>query len=292
MSAGVPKLAFFLTFAALGCYFLLGARLLVAAGIPYDEEGGSPFLKLHPGTYVAAIACALRLCAGLRPLCVCWRLAARDRGLAAAGAAILFCVLYEATLSGAGGLVMLLDSFLPACLVGISLADMTPEQASRLTGYLRLLVLLNAAIALGEMAAHAHLVPSDDPSASPRAEFRPAALYDHPLTGAAATMIGVLLAPPPRLGAPWRVVWQCVLIAALISFGGRAAIAMTCVALTVQCGWKAGRYILARRLRPIDFRMPSLCAFAAIPICWLFSTSGMAERLETHSYWDPSAETR
>ncbi|MEJ0047284.1 MAG: glycosyltransferase [Rhodospirillales bacterium] len=157
---------------------------------------------------------------------------------------------------------------------------------------LRALFLFNASVALGESAAGAHLIPLDPSIPERAADFRPTSLYDHPLTGAAATMIGMFLLPDPARRPLAACAYATCMFAALLVFGGRVALAL---AILFMCGWYAcclGQKIMSRRVALTQLA-PALIAVAAggAAVCGVLA-SGLGDRLVAHLYWDPSARAR
>lgn len=277
---------------ALAADFILGGRVLAALGIPYADEGGSLIVKLHPGTYLSACAMAARLAAGGNPLHSIWQLSWRQPSLALYIGAIMYCCVHEMMLTGSGGLVMLLDTFLPAGMIGVALSGITMAESARLVAILRALLLINAALALGEVATHSHVIDIVDPAAEPNAEFRPVALYDHPLTGAAATMMGVGLGPCARRAPVGSLVYAICMFAALLAFGGRVALALAVLAALGHYACRFVRRAAASCLAAADLALPIAAAAAALPLAWMAAANGLADRLMAHLYWDPSAQTR
>lgn len=280
--------------------FTLSGRIMAAIGVPYSNDGGPLIAKLHPGTYISACAVMARLATGLTPLTEAWRLIWRERKLAFYLCATLFCILYETLFTGAGGITLLVDVFLPAGLVGVALADITPSQATYLTRILQYLFMLNAIIALAEATIGGHLVPVADAS-EPLvvdsalqfgAEFRPTALYDHPLTGGTATLLGLLLYPDRRSMPLCCAAYTLCMFIALLAFGGRIAIALAMCAGAWLYARHVARRALLGRLLPVDLAPLLTLGALALPVAGFALTSGLASRLLAHLYWDASAQTR
>jgi hypothetical protein len=278
--------------AALVVESTISSNLLSALGSHYVADGGWLVEKLHPGSYLAAAAMATRMATGFRPMRNAWLLIWHEPDLVVFLGAIAFCMIYATVITGAGNLVALMDSFMPAGMIGIALVGMTKLDAVWVKNLLRLLFLLNAFLALGEAVAGTHLVPIDPGLHERASDFRPTALYDHPLTGSAATMLGLLLLP----NAARRPIAACAygtsMFAALLVFGGRVALLLT---LLFMAGWYLsclGQRAARRRVAPSHLA-PVLVAVAAggAVVCGVIE-SGLGERLIAHLYWDPSARAR
>jgi hypothetical protein len=290
MQRGLSSLAISLAFLAIAAEFTISASLLTVAGSDYVSDGGWLPEKLHPGSYLAASALAAHAAASGRPLRDGWDFIWRKRDIAAFLGGIGFCLLYAAIMTGTGNLIVLLDTFLPAGMLAVVLADMTQAQRALLRRMALLCLVVNAGLAFAEAAAGAHLIPIDPAIPERPEDFGPTALYDHPLTGAASTMTGLFLMPAGS--RPWRVVYGVWMFAALVAFGGRVALALTIIIMAGACLAGIVHQIGQRHLfiRPASFvaAMSVTCAAAVT----LVLGSGLATRLQTHFYWDPSAQAR
>jgi hypothetical protein len=279
--------------------------LLVSAGMPYTLQGGSLFAKLHPGTYAAGLAMLVRMTSYARARNSLIAAAALQQDFVAFMLAITFCLMYAFCLTGTGGLISLLDTFLPAGMVGFALAGASEQQLVFLRKLLGTLFLVNAVIALIEAVAGTAMIPmpsyvNDTPPADPGRppEFRPTALYDHPLTGAAATMLALMLCRPPPEAASRRFrhllfyVHKGVLFVALLAFGGRMALLLYVAGVVAVYAQNVLRRAIGRRLTWQDL-LPALVAPAlSVPLIALSLGMGVAGRLQAHLYWDVSAQTR
>jgi hypothetical protein len=286
------KLVIWFVMATLGVELTVSSNLLTALGSHYVSDGGLLVEKLHPGTYLAATSMVARLATGSRLSRGLWLLARRETELVVFLAVIAFCVFYALVMTGVGNLVALMDSFLPAGMIGVALAGITKADAARVKNLLRILFLVNACLALGEAAAGTHFVPLDPAIRELAADFRPTALYDHPLTGSAATMLGLFLLPDPVRRPFAACAYGICMFAALLVFGGRVSLLL---ALLFMSGWYLsclGQKVARRRVAPAQLA-PLLIAAAAIGavLCAVLE-SGLGERLVTHLYWDPSARAR
>jgi hypothetical protein len=157
---------------------------------------------------------------------------------------------------------------------------------------LRSLFLLNATFGLVEVATGAHVVPFFGMNSEHPADYRPIALYDHPLTGAAATMMGLLLCPD-RLQAPWwRRIYQVWMFAALLAFGGRVAALATILGAVWLYTWPLIRKATSAQLAALHVVGSFVALLMGATFLAAIVYGGMAERLSEHFYWDPSAQSR
>lgn len=267
----------------------VSANLLTWLGISYVTEGGSLLTKLHPATDLIILASVIIVFQrdGLRELLEKPPLLLLFIG------AMFTCVLGSALLTGAGNLVVLLDTFLSAGLLASVLAGAGSAEIARLRRMMQILLAANAVLALAEVAAHATLVPlylnyaAYHPHDS---DFRPTAMFDHPLTGSVMTMFGLALAP--RRGSV-RVFYTALIWTALLAYGGRMALLASLAILAGLAAERGKTLVLTRD--PAASRMVLRAAAGAVVLVVLIGlalTSGVGTRLVGHLYWDDSAQVR
>jgi len=282
-----------LVFCALTMEMSVSANLLTWLGVPYVTDGGAFPLKIHPGTYFVGLAFLMM---GLEQAASARHFTGGLGKVAHVNfylGAVIFCMIHVTVMTGMCNLIVLLDTFLPAGLMAALLHDATPLERRSLRCLLQSGIAFNAVLALGEAALHANVIPlylNDAEYHAAVEDFRPTALYDHPLTGGLMTMMGVALAPARFL---LRVPYTILQIAAALAFGGRMAVAAIVLSGFVLAGIQLGRDVLRRDRRSavhlICLSLISLGFFglAAGAIC-----AGFGARLAGHLYWDQSAQVR
>lgn len=291
-SAG--KVAIGLAAAAVIVNLLVSGNLLAAVGIPYAAEGGSLIVKLHPGTYLAALSVAAM--AWRRPVATVTGLLAGARVPMLYLGSLAGCCGFAAVATGRVHLVVFLENFMPAGLLALVLGRAGGAALRRL-GFAVLAVLaLGVAVSVAETLLQTHLVPIvlDGREELERPEeFRGAGLYDHPLTGAMLTAAGLFLANSEGVGRRWRAALTAVFGVGLVAFGGRTALVLAAAAFA---GWQGagmlGR-LMRRSLRRADV-VAAACAVTVVPaaLALLLTQTGVGARLVSHLYWDDSAQVR
>jgi hypothetical protein len=270
----------------------VSGNLLTDLGIAYTTEGGTPAEKIHPASYLMIFAGLLRLATDAVGRVASSRAYAKYHALMVYTGGIVFCTVYGLLFSGTGNVIALLDTFLPAGCAAFTLSTMSPKQREWLGMVITLLCTVNAAIAIIESAGQTRLVPAGPDALDPQREFRPAALYDHPLTGSAATVLGLLLSA--RLAWPSAVVMPCqaILLIGMVCFGERAPLAIGLGLLIIAGIVSSGRRIIQRQ--PCYRRIAVLVwtGFIAALVIAAVLVDGLSDRLAAHSYWDDSAQVR
>jgi hypothetical protein len=287
------RLSWHFALAAVVVEFTVSASLLTDAGSSYVSEGGDILEKIHPGSYLALLAGLCRVADSLYwphsapPL---WR--QRNRALGVFIGGILFCCAYALACSGSGGVIALVDTFLPAGMLALALSDMPRHGLRRLRRLTQSLLVLNAMVALGEMATQCHLVPVSLSGGDTAAEFRPTGFYDHPLTGAAATMMGVFLRPDAARAPVRSLGFSTLMMAALLAFGERTPLFLAVIALS--CCYAAGlaEKMFRRALRWWDALPILIASLIGVLVASVVFAGGISSRLSAHLYWDASAQVR
>ena len=272
---------------------MISANLLTLIGLPYVTEGGALPLKIHPGTYLLGCGFLVFLVGRERPNRVIWCCGGGDANIAIFLIALLACIAYALMTTGMGNIVVLLDTFLPAGLLAAVMNQGQSHEQWWLRRVLQWGIFANAMLALGEASVHANLVPlylNDAAFHAASGEFRPTALYDHPLTGGVMTMIGLALVPRQGFG---RLTYALLLSAGLLAFGGRVAVAVAVLRMATVAAVEMASRVLRRDRTAIHLLLRwgalMLLGLGAIgTVC----AAGLGDRLLGHLYWDPSAQVR
>ncbi len=277
--------------AAIALELCVGANLLTCAGIPYVSEGGPLPLKLHPGSYLLALALCVQAIGG--GSAGCWRFLWSEAFLAGFLAAMIICVTYAALMTGPGNLVVLLETFIPAGFAAAVLSQASRQDVTVLRHVLRWGILANSLLAVCEAVLEKNLIPlylNDAVYEAAQEDFRSTALYDHPLTGSMMTMLGIALAPSRPLV---RLPYLAVTTSSLLAFGGRMALAMTILGAVLLACIAFGEKLLRRDRGAVLCLLSfgtAACLLTAIVLAAL--ASGLGARLAGHLYWDQSAQVR
>ena len=289
---GSCNLVMFLSACALIFELTISGNTLMWLGIPYMTEGGEWIEKIHPGTYCSVLALMARLLQGGNPLRNGRRILWKAPELGLFLAAIFLCVAYAALATGPGGLITLIDTFLPAGMLAAALVEASPSARGMLNRLLSTLFLLNAVVALIESVAREHVIPIAGNVPELASEFRPTGLFDHPLTAAMSTMMGIFL-HLGRRGFRGRVpIYEAVLILSLFAFGGRIAILLTIAGCAYLCLPGLWRATLRHDVAPRAWISVCLAAVGVATAAVGAGATGISDRLLAHLYWDPSAQAR
>ena len=196
--------------------------------------------------------------------------------------------------TGFENLAVLLNNFIPAGLLATVLLGFTTVQRAALRNVLQFSILFGVVIALAETVLHTTLLPfylDGLPFRAKDGDFRPIALYDHPLTGATVTVIGAFI--PPYDGA-LRAIYLVLMALGLVAFGSRSALAVATLCVFGLCVSGVWRVIVAGHVRHRTLSLTSTVPLLVLTsvVCLIACEAGLAERLVNHSGWDPSAEVR
>jgi hypothetical protein len=290
-ASGLP---FLLAAAAMTLSIGVSANLLYVLGIDYAHPGGNPLVKFHPATWALALGVA-SLCASMGdPLRALKRLLSASPALAGFLALMTVTMLFSALSVGLSGATVYVESYLSAGLACLLLRGLTDAQRRSIATLIVGLLVLNAAIAIGESLTGTHFVPiylEETALVDEAGAFRPSALADHPLTAAMLTVTGLCLSLAIR--APFLPAIVALFAVALLAFGGRASLAVALVAGGLALCRALWRDLLARRMtaRRVLYLLGA-ATVAPLGAAFLLASTGIGNRVMEKLYLDSSAQSR
>jgi hypothetical protein len=288
----LQPLALALTVAALVTLCAISPLTLAVYGIDYDTAGGSALAKIHPGSYLAAMALLVRLAASGHPARTLQRLLLLQPGLLIYLAALGLLAVYI-VLVARSPVTPLIDTFLLALILTMLLAGLD-ERIARLLAMMMVGILAaDAVLALVEVSTGWRLIHisvpegvTSDPTrtdlvfdwrADLASDWRATALFGHPLEN--AMLMGAFLVCLACRGSAWlgtrlRLGLGVLALLALFAFGGRASLVFSGFFVVVL-----GLAGLARRL--IAGRAFGLWTAGAILLILPLIAIGLAALAET-----------
>ena len=257
-------LAFVITLVAACGIFAVSGVSLDALGYHYDVEGGSALQKIHPATSMSAVALGIRWLA--RPsFSNVHHLLLEEPGLVVALASVAVVIAYSAAFLQVP-VTPPIDSYLMPVLVCLLLKDMS-QYAIRIIAVVVLAIyVVNDLTALYEYTTSSRVffVIPPDVTGHPEAvgsetfdwkghlawDWRSSAMFGHPLDN--ALMTGCMIMVLQARAAGWiPVLMRAGLIllsfAAMVTFGGRVALALVIAMSAALWGIRAVRFVLASR---------------------------------------------
>jgi hypothetical protein len=124
-------------------------------------------------------------------------------------------------------------------------------------------------------------------------DFRPAALYTHPLAGAMATSFAIFLVLALDLSFLTTGILVGIFALGLLSFGGRAALAITFALLLLRGGLEFVTGIFRRKFSMRLFVAMCLGLFVLLPMAaFIVTNTTIGDRIVNNWYFDDSAEVR
>ncbi|MDE2364039.1 MAG: VpsF family polysaccharide biosynthesis protein [Hyphomicrobiales bacterium] len=209
--------------------FCVSAMTLTALGIAYDAPGGNALHKLHPATFIAALAFLARVTTDPQPLAYLAGLPSRFPGVA------FFCVMWTMTIAYAvleqsAPIMPLFDTFFFGMVFLVLFDEFDDEARGRLRILVHAVMIANAALGIIEFATHWRLTPFVTGGAAIEHDYRSTALFGHPLLNAATTAayIVALVYRADKGANPLLFAGVIALQGvAMVAFGGRTAIVLT-----------------------------------------------------------------
>lgn len=249
-----------MTVAAVLLALLVSNLALSAFGISYDVEGGSPLGKIHPATYLACAAFGAFLCAPGNPFIAVDEIVRHHRGIIL----FLFAWLYllvHISIVLKGPFTNIIDTFLLPPLLVILLYRLDERTLHRLAVCLHIIFAVNALLGTFELLSGWRMTPLIVSGAVLSSDYRPSAIFGHPLANAAAIgcyVLSFVLGGYRDLSPFYRAPAFLLQLLALAVFGGRAA--------SVLVIPFAGSILVWELLRVIREKRISLLAAAAVSV--------------------------
>jgi len=246
--------------------FGVSGGMLWLVGYNYDGLSGGVVTKIHPATYLTVAIYLWNAMTAGNPVAYAVR-----------GAWLRPCsfllVVAMATLFGhivsraAPGMAGAIDTFLAPPLLVVLLADIDARGMARIELTLHALMTINALLALLEFVIHMRFFPYRFDGAVFPFDTRSSALQGHPLVNAAVTACYslTLLNGGRCLSPGLRLPLFGLQFAALVTFGGRAAMVITLIIATCYLLGAAHRALRAGRI-PILAAASAFLMAALVPV--------------------------
>ncbi len=293
-AASASGLTLALIYTAIGLTMLVSPPFLTVLGVPYDAPHGSFVFKIHPGTCVLLLAVTVAFLERGNPFASLGRAVAGQPAAGLYALSVVVAMFYSTFRYGPSGAAFFVDSLLAPALAALLLAGLSPARQRRLFWFVAAAVLLNGLVGIAEQVARVRLVPLTVAGGVALIEdvFRASALMGHPLANAAVT--GFALLTFYGLKRPsMRAAFCLVMLVALLSFGGRAALAIYAglLALLMVCDGLVG---LRRQGIGYGALSGGGAAFVLLVtgLAAAIVYAGIGERIVAKLAWDDSAAVR
>jgi hypothetical protein len=280
---------------SIGAFLLLSAPLLAALGIPYDIQEGSFPAKIHPGTYLLALACLSAWSDGGFGWPGLGQSCEKQTLLVAYLLCMLSCFVWAVARHGPGGLAFYVDTLLTPAVAALLLIKQPDAVRSLMLQMIFAILLINSLLAVAEYAFKGHLVPGVMGASEADSDgfFRSAALLGHPLSNAKITVAALPFVTQLPWPPKWRVATALAMVLALLAFGGRTSLAVGGVVYGA-----AGLAWLFKRVLQGHFNYLQLtggglgATLMLTALAVLVQASGLGERVFQNFTWDNSADVR
>lgn len=235
--------------------FCLSSMALTAVGISYDSPSGAIWQKLHPATYIAALALAFAIFGQARPL------AFLEAKLATLPGAAFFLVLWillilYAALVQKSPITAVIDPYFIALVALFMHDDLSSGARDFLRRFLHAIFCVNALIGLAELVSRHRLFPYVLMGEEVEGDYRSTALLGHPLLNASSTgayILCLFLGGDKSLSFPRRALLLLPQILSMIAFGGRTAIVASSFIISFCLLRDFAKVLLGARF---DMRLP------------------------------------
>jgi hypothetical protein len=285
------SLVFFLAIIAILLQFLLPYVVIDTLGVP------SRAVKLHPATLLVLAAGVFAMAKGDKAFATRCKespcLMVFVLGMPAITAYSMFLV-------GFSGSAVYPETYWSAAMLAVMLETATDRQRRFLGWLLIALCVFNVFIALYEAFTYSVWFPlvidpdkADAASTVIETDFRPNALFNHPLTASLITTMAVFALYGMRLRLVKAAPLAAILLIGLLTYGGRTALAVTLVSIVGMAGFQLFYGILRRNLK-FEFVIGMLIGAIALPLLMtvVVTQTNLADRIMDTLYYDDSAAVR
>jgi hypothetical protein len=230
---------------AVGILFSVSGGMLWLLGYNYDGLSGSPLTKLHPFTYMIVAIFIWRSLAYGNPIGY-GALVVSRRPASALLIFVATCLIGLTAARGGSGVAGYVDTFIGPALLVFLLVEADARETAELATLLHVVMTANALLGLFEFVSKTLVFPYRLDGELFVTDTRSTALQGHPLVNAMLTAIYIMGLLGGARSIPQHVKFVLVGLqcAALVVFGGRAAIVTTGL-----IGSLYGVWLLSRTLR-------------------------------------------
>jgi len=267
-----------LTLAAALVCMAVSAMALGRFGVPYDTAGGSSLAKVHPSTWMFALALAARAAAQTDPMAWIAGLPRRFPGAAIFAPTLALTIAFGVVVQHSPA-TALVDTFFGGLAMLVLHEDLNVFERRMLRDGAHAFMALNALVGLGEYFGHFRLTPFVAAGVEITDDVRSTALLGHPLANAAATGIYVatlVLSSRWRAAPTRRIALIALQMAAMVAFGGRTAFVLTAILLGAKLAFALFSVIAGRRFALRDAALAALLAPMAILVLYMALDQGLA----------------
>jgi hypothetical protein len=293
-SNGWRTLSWWLLVAGVVLRLALSAPALHRLGVPYDLPWGPFPSKIHPGSYVLMLAFVTGLVSHGNPVASLLELARKHRLLAGYMLSMVAVFAWTVLRHGPSGQAFFIDTLWMPGVAALTIVMHHRGRQRQLLTILMLLLLANAALAVGEAAIGRRLIPLHAGRDGIIEEywFRASALMGHPLANSLVTVSLM----PVIVVMPWslhlRLAALGLLTLSLLSFGSRANLAAVGVYALLACVPLVLHLVRGRfSYRQISGGLVGL-ALAAAALAAVVATTRLGDRIFKNLTWDNSADVR
>lgn len=270
-----------LSCAAIAVMLGVSAMVLGNWGWSYESPGGSVLEKLHPASWIIFGSFLLATAGSGNPVRFLAAIVTRQPGIFVFFVSLVVA-LAQLTLVLKASFTPIIDTFFMPMLLAVLIARMG-ERAKRHTAILiHLMFAANGALGLYEFLTGFRLTPYVAGTLLIEGDWRSTALFGHPLANASLTasyIIAMCAGGGRELPAFARLASIGLLIAAMVTFGGRSSLVILLVfvavaALRNAAGWLVGTKISLPGAAAAAILVPLLLAGL-----WLVWQGGFFDRL-------------
>jgi hypothetical protein len=275
-------------------FMTVPVSLLTLLGVPYAAPGGSFLVKLHPATWLLAVTLITLLIQRGNPLRALLCLLGGEPPVTFYLLVVATMMAWSVIRFGPSGAAFFIDTLLAAGFMVLILLQLDIAVRRKLFFLVCGILVANSCLGIAEQLTHWRLLPYTVGGNVELIEdvFRATALGGHPLTNAALT--GMALFVFYRLKQPVLRALLCLLVVvALLSFGGRTALAVNLALFVPLMGFEFLGYVRRHGLSYREVMGGGAAMFLLLAaLVGIVASGSVGQRILTSLTWDASAQVR
>lgn len=257
----------------------------------YSRPGGSPILKIHPGSYFILGVFAV-IMAAQEPLLFLRRQAKAQAWVLQFFLMISLISVIELVKFGTSGLAYMVDTLIVPSVMLMLMLNLTPEQRYTLAKLTLTIIFVNSCIAFVEFILKTRFLPNSDFTEA--GFFRSSALFGHPLGNTLITAPSLPLIYMTDWSKRRKFVFTCASIISLLCYGARAGFSIGLTSFCLAMFFYGSSQVLRNRLQATTLLLIML--FVALTgigaLVFIAASTDLGARIFERAYMDDSANTR
>jgi polysaccharide biosynthesis protein VpsF len=257
----------------------------------YARPGGSPILKIHPGTYLI-LGIFVAFMAAQEPLVFFRRQAKAQAWALQFFLTTVLIAIIELVKFGTSGLAYMLDTLIVASVMIMLMFSLTAEQRYNVSKLILTFIFINSVVAFFEFISKRHFLPNSD--FNEFTYFRAGAIFGHPLANTLITAPALPLIFMTDWSNSRKFIFAGACIISLLCYGTRSGFAIGLTSFGIAMLIYSTSLVLRNKLQATSLMLIIIFVVlsGAGAIIFIATATDLGSRIFERAYVDDSARTR